>query len=255
MVRGEQRAASLTTPANPPDNGPLGVSRVRPAYQQVADQLLDLILSGQLAAGHRLPSEAELASSFGVSRSTVREALRSLASRDLVHTTRGTTGGTFVRKVEVGQVREYLEMSIGLMSGADEISVAEMLEAREVLEIPAARMAAVRREDAHVDQLWEAIDRETRSRGRGMKFQEHRHFHGVVVWAAGNALLELMTEPVFRVLQTKFLDPEVPPSFWAVVDDDHRAITVAIRDQDGDAAAAALHDHLARLRQVYRDPR
>lgn len=236
-------------------SGRLGVSRVRPAYQQVADQLLDLILSGQLSAGDRLPAEGDLAASFGVSRSTVREALRSLASRDLLETTRGTTGGTFVRKVEVGQVREYLEMSIGLMWGADEITVTEMLEAREVLEVPAARMAAERREDHHVDQMWEAIERETRSRGRGVKFREHRNFHGVIVQAAGNGLLELMTDPVFRVLQTKFLDPEIPPAFWAVVDDDHRKITEAIKEQDGDAAAAALHEHLVRLRDVYRDPR
>ncbi len=237
------------------DGSPLEVSRVRPAYQQVADQLLDLILSGQLAAGDRLPPEAELAASFGVSRSTVREALRSLASRDLVETTRGTTGGTFVRRVEVGQVREYLEMSIGLMWGSDAITVSEMLEAREVLEVPAARKAAERREDEHVTELWDAIERETRSRGRNVKFREHRNFHGVIVQAAGNGLLELMTDPVFRVLQTKFLDPEVPPDFWALVDDDHRTITEAIRDRDGDAAAAAMRDHLGRLRDVYRDPR
>jgi len=77
----------------------------------------------------------------------------------------------------------------------------------------------------------------------------------VVVQAAGNGLLELMTDPVFRVLQAKFLDPAVPPSFWSVVDEDHRAITEAIRDQDGEAAATALHDHLVRLRDVYKDPR
>jgi GntR family transcriptional regulator, transcriptional repressor for pyruvate dehydrogenase complex len=146
-------------------------------------------------------------------------------------------------------------MSIGLMWGADAITVTEMLEAREVLEVPAARMAAERRQDHHVDQMWEAIDRETRSRGRAVKFREHRTFHGVIVQAAGNGLLELMTDPVFRVLQTKFLDPDVPASFWAVVDDDHRTITEAIRDRDGDAAAAALHEHLVRLREVYRDLR
>ncbi len=183
----------------------------------------------------------------------MREALRSLTSRNLLETTRGTTGGTFVRKIQVGQVREYLEMSLGLMWGADEITVTEMLEAREVLEVPAARLAAERRH--HVDQMVEAIDRETRSRGRGVKFREHRTFHGVIVQAAGNGLLELMTDPVFHVLQTRFLDPEVPPSFWAVVDDDHRTITEAIREHDADAAADALRDHLVRLREVYRDPR
>lgn len=232
----------------------LGVTRVRPAYQQVADQLLDLILSGQLASGDRLPPEADLAASFGVSRSTVREALRVLASRDLIHTTRGTTGGTFVRHVEVGQVSEYLETSIGLMSGRDTLGIDEMLEAREVLEVPAARLAASRRGDHHVDQLREAISREARTRGRSPKFREHRHFHGIVVDASGNGLLEMMTEPVFRVLQTKFLDPDVSQQFWDEVDADHAVIADAIAERDDTAAAEAMLAHLQRLRGAYREP-
>lgn len=230
-----------------------GVSRVRPAYQQVADQLLELILSGQLAAGHRLPAEAELAASFGVSRSTVREALRVLASRDLIETTRGTTGGTFVRTIEPSQVSDYLETSIGLMSGGDAISVVDMLEAREVLEVPAARLAAERHQEQHVTMLREAIEREQLTRGRGTRFREHRHFHAIVVQASGNGLLGLMTEPVFRVLQTKFLDPEVPVGFWDQVDHDHRSIADAIESGDGALAATAMHDHLVRLRSAYRD--
>ncbi len=236
-----------------PPGGQLGVSRVRPAYQQVADQLLELILSGQLASGDRLPPEADLAANFGVSRSTVREALRVLASRDLIHTTRGTTGGTFVRRVEVEQVSDYLETSIGLMSGAESLGIDDMLEAREVLEVPAARLAAVRRQDHHVEQMREAIDRETRTRGRSLKFREHRNFHGIVVNASGNGLLEMMTEPVFRVLQSKFLDPDVPQNFWDTVDADHEVIAEAITAGDGDAAAAAMHEHLSRLRSAYRD--
>jgi DNA-binding GntR family transcriptional regulator len=94
----------------------LGVSRVRPAYQQVADQLRDRILDGSLTSGDRLPTEIELSEIFGVSRSTIREALRVLASKDLIRTTRGTTGGTFVARVQFDQVSDYLEMSLGLMS-------------------------------------------------------------------------------------------------------------------------------------------
>ena len=60
------------------------VERVMPSYVQVASQLRALILSGQLALGERLPSETELSSMFGVSRSTTREALRLLAAEKLV---------------------------------------------------------------------------------------------------------------------------------------------------------------------------
>src|SRR3954468_11719481 len=98
----------------------LAVSRLQPAYQQVADQLRALIISGELVAGDRLPPEGELGASFGVSRSTVREALRSLASQGLIETTRGTTGGTFVTRIKPAAVTSYLETSIGLMSGTEE---------------------------------------------------------------------------------------------------------------------------------------
>lgn len=229
----------------------LPVSKLRPAYQQVADQLRDVILTGSLAAGDRLPTEAELATNFGVSRSTIREALRVLASQGLILTLRGTTGGTFVARVQAEQVSQYLETSIGLMTGSEEVTVAEMLEARELLEVPAARLAAERREQQHIDSLRTALAREKQSRGRGVKFQEHRNFHTVITEAAGNGLLVMMTEPVFRVLQNRFLNPAVPQEFWAVVDSDHEEIIAAIESGDGAASARAMHEHLQRLRPAY----
>ncbi|HZJ07411.1 MAG TPA: FCD domain-containing protein [Nocardioidaceae bacterium] len=234
--------------------GALSVSRVRPAYQQVADQLLELILSGSLASGDRLPAETELASIFGVSRSTVREALRGLASRDLTYTTRGTTGGTFVARVQLAQVSDYLETSIGLMSGTDDLSVGDMFEARELLEVPSARLAAIRHNESHLASMREAIDREVTSRGRVVKFRVHRNFHSLVVQAAGNSLLSVMTEPVFRVLQSRFLNPNIPEAFWGQVDHDHEEILRVIKAGDGDAAAIAMREHLVRLRPAYGKP-
>lgn len=232
----------------------LPVSKLRPAYQQVADQLMGLIVAGSLAAGDRLPTEAELASNFGVSRSTIREALRVLASQNLITVLRGTRGGTFVARVQPNQVSQYLETSIGLMTGSDEFTVTEMLEARELLEVPAARLAAKRREDHQIATLRATLQREKESRGRGPKFQEHRNFHTVIAEAAGNNLLVMMIEPVFRVLQNRFLRPAVPQQFWEQVDHDHEQLIVAIESGDGEASAELMHDHLRRLRPAY-EPR
>lgn len=232
---------------------PLVVSRVRPAYQQVADQLRELILDGVLSAGDRLPSEQDLGSQFGVSRSTVREALRVLASRDLIHTTRGTTGGTFVARVKVEKISDYLETSIGLLSGDKRVTAQQMLEARDVLEVPAARLAADRRQESHLDAMRAAMEREVVTRGRGDRFAEHRDFHQVIVEASGNVLLGMMNEPVFRVLQAKFLKPTLPEGFWATVDHDHGAILAAIGDQDAEAAGQLMADHLVALRDAYTD--
>lgn len=232
----------------------LPVNKLSPAYQQVADQLRQLILSGVIESGDRLPTEADLAADFGVSRSTVRESLRVLASLGLINTLRGTTGGTFVAKVQANQVSQYLETSIGLMSGSDEVSVTEMLEAREVLEVPAARLAAIRRQQHHIDGLGLALEREVKSRGRGVKFREHRSFHTRITEAAGNGLLVMMTAPVFGVLESRFLSPDVPEDFWAQVDRDHEEILAAIESGDGDASAQAMLEHLKRSRIAYELP-
>ncbi|MCA3749647.1 MAG: winged helix-turn-helix transcriptional regulator, partial [Rubrobacter sp.] len=72
---------------------------VRRAREQVESQLREAILSGTFRSGDRLPSELELAKSFGVSRTTVREALGSLASAGLISKVPGASGGSFVRRV------------------------------------------------------------------------------------------------------------------------------------------------------------
>lgn len=233
--------------------GALAVSRVRPAYRQVEDQLLGRIRDGSLAVGDRLPSEAELSALFGVSRGTVREALRGLASRNLVHTARGPEGGTVVRQVEIGEVSEFLAASLGLMSSST-ISVDDMLEAREILEVPAARLAAERRDQDQLDAMREAMERERVARGRGSRFTERRNFHAVVVECAGNAVLGAVAEPVYRVLQTKFLDPTMEVGLWGRVDAEHEAILAAIADGDADRAARTMRDHLRGLRDAYRSP-
>lgn len=234
-----------------PGSAGLPVSRVKPAYQQVADQLRGLILSGDLRAGDRLPSEAFLVEQFGVSRSTVREALRALASRDLVHTRRGVTGGTFVSAVEAEHVSRYLETSFGLMSGRDGLGVQDMLEAREILEVPAARLAAVRRTPEHLVALHAALEREAARQGPEGRFTEHRTFHQVVVEAAQNPMLSMVTEPVFRVLQAQYLRPAAEEEAMVGVDRDHEAIGAAIEAGDGDEAARLMAEHLERLRSVY----
>lgn len=232
------------------ESRPLPVERLLPAYRQVADQLRSLMVAGQLAPGDRLPSESELSDMFGVSRSTVREALRVLSSRDLVVTRRGSTGGSFVARVQPSSVADYLEASIGMMSG-HQLSVEEILEARELLEVPAAGLAAERRTERQVHDLQAALDREVESRERGVLFTEHRHFHVVVLAAAQNGLLGLMTEPMFRVLQGRLTRPGLAEDVWRGVDSDHSGIADCIVAGDVAGAQAAMSAHLRRLRDIY----
>ena len=81
-----------------------------------------MINSGELKPGDRLPSEAELAA-FGVSRTTVREALRILATRNLIQTRKGMAGGHFIVEPTVGSISEFLVANYGLLTAANTVTL------------------------------------------------------------------------------------------------------------------------------------
>ena len=128
------------------------VERIRKAYEQVADQLLSMINSGELKPGDRLPSEAELAADFGVSRTTVREALRILATRNLIQTRKGMAGGHFIVEPTVGSISEFLVANYGLLTAANTVTLEHLLQAREMIEGPAAAIAARNRDDDDLER-------------------------------------------------------------------------------------------------------
>lgn len=226
----------------------LGLARIRPAYDQIAGQLKLLILNGSLAPGERLPVESSLAAAFGVSRNTVREALRMLSSMGLVRTERGVNGGTFVAQVAVDDVSEFLESRLGLLVGSDSISPAELTEARIMLEVPCARQAAERRTDEDVEALQALVDAERHDR-TGWSRGEHSHeFHLRLLRATGNTVLELMLAPVLSISRPNMLQPK--PGTWDAANDDHSKILDAVRRQDADAAARLTLEHLHRVREI-----
>lgn len=228
----------------------LPVERIRPAYRQVADQLRHAIVTGQLVPGQRLPIEPEMAKAFGVSRSTVREALGNLASSGLVMTRRGVNGGTWVAVPSTDQIKEFLTDSIGLMMHAETLTNEGILEARLLLEVPVARLAAQRRTDEQLKRLGgdvvrgPASEAEHRSRGRS--------FHLTLLEAAGNPLLDLMARPIFDVLTTRFVARASSSAFWTQVDKEHQLIHEAVLAGDAELAERTMRDHVHHLNSAYR---
>jgi GntR family transcriptional repressor for pyruvate dehydrogenase complex len=222
----------------------------RPAYDAVAARLREQILGGELAPGDRLPTEPELSQRHGVSRSTVREALRVLSSQNLVETTRGVSGGSFVVHPRAEHVRDYLEVSLGLLAVADEVGVEALLEVRDLLEVPAAGLAA---EHAGADEVaaLRATLVDPRATEPGEMHECNHRFHALLVAAAGNPLLEVVAQPVFRTLTTRFNRGEADVTFWDAVVDDHRLIVEAVEARDPDRARELTAAHLSRLRGTY----
>ena len=228
-----------------------GVQRVRKAYEQVADQLRELIVSGEITPGHRLPNEAALSVQFGVSRATVREALRVLATQNLIRTTKGATGGSFVILPTADHISDFLSSNIALLSATETVSLDEFLELREFLEVPAARLAARRHSAEEIERMQAAIPGDTRELGTEEQFIHNKDFHSQVVQASGNTLLRIAAQPIFSVLQTNLSRSTLGRRFHDQINHDHHAIAQAISSGDEDAAAAEMHRHLAYLRPFY----
>lgn len=221
------------------------------AYEQVAGQLRELIITEELARGERLPNELQLADEYGVSRATVREALRLLAAQNLIRTAKGAGGGSYVTVPSAEHVSESLRSGLGLMTSAADVTLEELLEVRELLEVPAARLAARRRSEEQVGRLRAAIPGEPLRLGTRAQFVYNTDFHSTVIAASGNTLLSIAAEPVFAVLQTRLSRSRLGRTFHRAINDHHREIAAAIEAAEEQAAGELMHEHLGFLRPYY----
>jgi DNA-binding FadR family transcriptional regulator len=217
----------------------------------VAAELRARVVDGTLQPGVRLPNEAALAREFGVSRPTLREALRSLAAQDLIRTAKGAGGGSYVTLPSVEGVSSFLHSSIALMADAKDVTLENLLEARELLEIPAARMAAERRRSDDVERLRATIPDQPLRLGPDQQYVYNQEFHSYVIDCCGNALLAMAAQPIFGVLQRNLARSRLGVRFHRAVNDQHREIAAAIESGDADAAADEMYAHLEYLRPYY----
>ena len=218
-----------------------------PAYQVLADALRARILTGELQPGAKLPIEPELSQQYGVSRSTVREALRVLASQNLITTTRGVSGGSFVAHPNPEQISGYLEASFRLLTQADSLSMQELADARDLLEVPAAGLAALRRSEDQLEELRDTLFvPELTAPERAMEL--NKSFHSVLMRSTGNPLVEVLTRPVIEVIYDYVVDYDAPEHFWSAMDGDHDLIFAAVADRDPVSAREATQEHLRKLR-------
>lgn len=230
---------------------PMPVRRVRKAYEQVADQLRELIMSGELAPGERLPNEALLAREFGVSRATIREALRVLAAQSLLRTAKGAGGGSYVTLPTVDHISEFLRSNISLLTDARDLTLEELIEARELLEVPAARLAARRRRNEDVERLRASIPPESPTLDTREEFIHNSEFHTILIGSCGNKLLYIAAQPVFSALQTSLSRSLLGRRFHRGIHEQHGRIAEAIEAGDEAAAGDEMRDHLHYLVPFY----
>jgi DNA-binding FadR family transcriptional regulator len=246
----ERRRRAHLRPVERPA-GPVPVRRVLKAYEQVADQLRELIVAGRLAPGERLPNEALLAREFGVSRATVREALRVLAAQNLLRTAKGAGGGSYVTLPTVDHISEFLQANIALLTESRDLTLEELIEARMLLEVPAARLAAQRRSEDDLERLRAAIPGEPLRLTAQEQFARNKDFHAVLIDACRNQLLSIAAQPVFFALHTSLARSALGRRFHREINEHHRVIVRAIEEGDADAAGEQMHRHLEFLVPFY----
>lgn len=225
---------------------------VKKAYEQVADQLRSQIISGQLKVGDRLPNEMTLAKQFGTSRSTVREALRTLASLTLIQTKAGASGGITVVHPRVEEIQNYIFGALSLLARSDEVGVDELLVSRKLLEVPASGIAAKSGERDTVERIQALVPRDIDNMSLSDLAYVNREFHRLVVNSTGNRVLSLMAEPIFSVLQTRFHREDWGRDVWVRISTDHAKIAELIRAGDPGGTQEMMASHLDYVSTVYK---
>jgi GntR family transcriptional repressor for pyruvate dehydrogenase complex len=228
----------------------LAASAMRPVDRHslsdaIVDQLTGLISRGVLKPGERLPSEKELCLKFGVGRTTIREALRSMAVMGILN---GRVGeGTFV-SVD-GQ--KYLEKALQWGLLIDRKSVNDLVETRLMLESQTAYAAAARATEENLQEIEEALEGMRRSLDRPEQYLEHDlRFHLAIARATHNTILFKLLTMTRGYLQTWISESLSKPSsrkMRARAESsvrEHEKILQALRRRKPKEARQAMTEHI-----------
>ncbi|WP_050522229.1 FadR/GntR family transcriptional regulator [Pseudorhodobacter wandonensis] len=169
---------------------------------RIASSLRDAIVEGRLLVDQRLPSEQELAEQFGVSRPTVREALKRLAAQNLIRTQRGATGGAFVNRLSFEEAYSQQITTSTLLLSMNEIDFETACEARYALERACVPLAAQRRSADHLATMRAEIHRQSQPGLSDESFcASDVAFHRALVDGACNPVLSYQLAGAVEAMQ------------------------------------------------------
>jgi GntR family transcriptional repressor for pyruvate dehydrogenase complex len=219
-------------------------------YAQIVQQIEESILNGALKPGDQLPPERELALRFGVSRTAVREAVRTLHQRGLLEAYSGR--GTFVTNGTSQAIRSSLDLMMKISQPAGPTF---LVEVREILEPEIAALAAARCEEVHLAMMREAIAVMDRERSDGDAFIEaDLDFHLALAEAAANPLILSLIDSIgglLREQRMRIFYVEGGPERGQF---HHKRILEAVEQRNPERAREAMRAHLQQVREDSRAP-
>lgn len=243
--------SSSATPAKAPRKPrrltfkPVGEARPADAIQA---QVRALMASHRLKTGDRLPTERELAEQFGVSRNSVRQAIRSLADSGLLEVKKGATGGAFIRDGGAAAVRaSFVDMySLGT------IQPAHLTETRLLIGVEVVRLACERGTDEELDVLErnvQAAEEAAQAGDAPRRTAINLEFYRILARMTQNPLLEIVTDAV-TAITLRFVEDSMRTSN-ATVMPFRRKLLADLRARDAEAAAQRMREHLLKLQKIY----
>ncbi len=218
--------------------------RSNKVYAQIAEQIEQLIVSGALRSGDRLPTERELAEQFQASRTAVREAMKTLAQKGLVDMRPGR--GTVV----IDGTAQALRHSLGLVLRVGRAGCQdELVEVREILEPEIAALAAARATEEHLAALQAAVQVMDASLDDADAYiAADNDFHRTLAKATQNSLILAFVDSIVDLLSEQRKQIFSVPGGPVRGQMHHKRILDALRCHDAEAARAAMHAHLRQVR-------
>lgn len=217
--------------------------------EDVTQQLLEAIKSGQWQPGEKIPGELALSGTFKVSRNCMREALKGLSLLKIIEARPGQ--GTFLARDAYAKVmnRELAEHL------SENVSVIELMEIRILLETQIVRWAIERGTDEEFDRLRAIIRQEREFKGEltESSLKPRAEFHRVLADIAGNSLAVKFLNSIrgeFEAQRKRYLD--LPGEKWVNMMNEHEKILEFIMDRDADRACEEMTRHLMRMETVIR---
>lgn len=222
-------------------DAPLTFTRIRKKSLSdvIVEQLKGMIIRKELVRGQRLPSEQELAESFGVGRHTVREALKELEILGLVESRVGQ--GSFITEVNPKDVLDFMTNQL-VMSRSDMVN---LMELRRILEINIAFLAAQRANEENLEEIRSRLSRMESYKDDPEKFvEEDVSWHFAVAKATGNEYFGVVLNAIHNMLLSVQKEVVYAEGAAERALEYHRLIYEAIRGKKPTEAQALMNDHM-----------
>lgn len=242
---------NITSSSAQADNaGQLNFQPIRStrAFEEIAAQIRTELAEGRLRVGNRLPSERALSERFGVSRNTLREALRSLEHAGLVRLQKGATGGAFITEVN----GDTITTSMLDMFHVGAISPEKLTEARIWLEAVVVREACIRAEPADWQLLRANIQQAEEAKASGdfqRRVDTHLEFHRILARMTGNPIMVTVMDGVLAVLRHYVFS--IGNYDNAFVMPSRQRFMKCMENRDAEGAVAEMESSLKRLQHSY----